>query len=59
MVSLSGNSTRRKPRPIIKDYILIPSEIYKNNANIELCIDVIYINGVAFMVYIEWQVKYR
>ena len=31
----------------------------KNNSNIELCIDVVYINSVEFMVSIDKQVKYR
>ena len=38
---LKDNSTRIKPKPVIKDYIHIPSEIIKNNSNIELCIDVV------------------
>ena len=30
----------------------------KNNLNIELCIEVVYINGIAFIVSIDIQVKY-
>ena len=53
MESIKGNSTRSKPRPVINDDINTPIDIYKNNSNIELCIDVIYINGIAFLVYID------
>ena len=31
----------------------------KNNLNIELCIEVVCINGIAFIVSIDRQVKYR
>ena len=53
MESIKGNSTRIKPRPVINNDINTPIDIYKNNSNIELCIDVIYINGIAFLVYID------
>ena len=47
MESLKGKPTRIKPRPVIKDDIWITFEIYNNNnLSIELCIDIIYINGV-------------
>ena len=42
MASLKGKSTRSKSRLAIKNDIQIPSKIYKNNSNIELCIDVSY-----------------
>ena len=59
MASIKGNSKSSNPSPVIKDGIRIPSKIYKNNSNIELWIDIIYIYGVSFMVSIEIQVKYR
>ena len=59
MSIIKSKSTRIIPRPVIKDDIQIPSEIYKNNSNIELFIYVICINGVAFLVYIYRQVEYR
>ena len=34
MEIINGNSTKSNPRPVIKDDIHIPSEIYKNNSNI-------------------------
>ena len=58
MTSLKGKSTSSNPRPVIKDDIHIPSKVYKNNSNIELCIDTIYISCVEFIVSIDRQVKY-
>ena len=59
MEILKGNSTRIKPRLEIKDDIQIPSEIYKKNSNIELCIEKVFINSVSFMVSIYIQVRCR
>ena len=59
MESLKGKSTRSNPIPVINNEIQITSKIYKNNSNIELCIDKVYINGVSFLAYIDRQVKYR
>ena len=46
MSSIKLKSTRIKPRQVMKYYIQILREIYKNNSNIELCIAVVYINDV-------------
>ena len=34
MEIINGNSTKSNPRPVIKDDIHIPSDIYKNNSKI-------------------------
>ena len=57
--SHKGKPTKSKPRLVIKYGIQIPSEIYKNNSKIELLIYLVCINGDAFLVYIDKQVKYR
>ena len=59
MEIFNGNSTRIKTRLVITDDIQIPSEIYKNNSNIELFVGVFYINGVSFLVSTDRQVKYK
>ena len=59
MASIKGNSTRRNPRPAIKDDIQITSKIYKNNSIIKLWTDIVYINGVVFLVSIDRKLKYR
>ena len=59
MGSLKVKSTSIKPRPKKKADIHIPREIYKNNSNIELFIDLVYINGVASLMSTYIKVKYR
>ena len=55
MTGLKVKSKSSKPRPLIKYDIQITSEVYKNNSKIELCIDVVYINGILFLVYGRMQ----
>ena len=59
MESLKGKPTRSKPRSVINYDIQIPSEIYKNSSNIDLYIDVVYINRFSFLISIDSQVKHR
>ena len=59
MSALKGKSTQSKPKPVIHDEIVVPPEIYANNLELDLCIDVMFINGISFLVGIDKQVKYR
>jgi hypothetical protein len=40
--SLKGKTTRRKPVPVVKDYIDIPKELVSAKCSIMLCIDISY-----------------
>ena len=42
--SLKGKSTRRKPKPVKKDTIVIPKELIAKNHDIDLCIDTMFVN---------------
>ena len=59
MSSPKGKSTRSKSRPVINDDIQITSKIHKKNSKIELCIEVVYTNGVECLVFIDRKVKYK
>ena len=56
LASLEVNSIGIKPMPLVKDEFKFQS-ICTKNSNIELCIDVVHINGVAFLVSIDKKVK--
>ena len=55
MATLKGKSTCKKPKPALEDWIELPKEILEKHSRIELCIDVIYINGVGLMTAIVEQ----
>ena len=56
---LKGTSTRKKPAPVIHDWVDLPAEITKNFHSLVLCIDVMYINQVGFLTAIDKTIKYR
>ena len=53
MAPLKGKSTCKKPQPVLEDWIELPQEILEKHRKIELCIDVMYINGVGLMTAID------
>ena len=57
--SLKGKTTHRKPKPVIDDFIEIPSELYEKQKHIVLCIDAIKINGIPFLTTVSHNLLYR
>ena len=57
--SMKGKTTRAKPKVVVNDTIDIPKELITKNYYIDLCIDIIYVNGLAFLSSIDKQIKYR
>ena len=48
--ALKGKATRSKPKVVRRDYINVPKELKLKFENIELCIDIMYVQGLAFLV---------
>ena len=57
--SLQGKSTRSKQKRVKSDLIEIPKEIFERNRDLELCIDIMYINNVGMMTAIDRSIKFR
>ena len=57
--SLKGKSTRTKPKIVTEDNIEIPQELIKNNKDIELCMDTMYINKIGMLTMIDKTIKFR
>jgi len=57
--SLKGKTTRKKPLPVINDYIELPEELFAKQQNIVLCIDGIKVNGLMFLTTISKNLFYR
>ena len=55
---LKGKSVRTKPQPVVKDYVEVPTELKQKNIAVELCADVMYIQGVTFLVTISKHLKF-
>jgi hypothetical protein len=59
MSSLRGKSTRRKSFPVREDSIEIPEELISQNREIDLCIDIMYVNECGFMTTINRTIRFR
>jgi hypothetical protein len=57
--SLKGKTTRRKPSPVVSDYIKIPPELIQAQQDVVLCMDTMYINGMSFLTTISRHIMYR
>jgi hypothetical protein len=59
MSSLRGELTRRKSTPVREDGIEIPEELILQNREIDLCIDIMYVNECGFMTTIDQTIQFR
>jgi hypothetical protein len=57
--TLKGKTTRRKPVPVISDYIEIPRELVEAQREVTLCIDAMKVNGMWFLTTISRNIYYR
>ena len=57
--TLKGKTTRRRPQPVVKDYMEIPPELTKKAKNIKLCIDTLFVNEIPFLATVSQRLQYR
>ena len=51
--ALKGKTTRPKPNAAVNDYVEVPAELIEAHKGIELCADILYIDGVTFLTTIS------
>ena len=57
--TVKGKTTRRRPMPIVNDQIAIPPELYERRSELELCIDIMFVNEMPFLTTITRALYYR
>ncbi|KAL7556597.1 hypothetical protein ACA910_003488 [Epithemia clementina (nom. ined.)] len=57
--SLKGKLIRKRPTPIVNDYIEIPSELIRQHEDVQLCINTMFINGLPFLTTTSRHIMYR
>eukprot|EP00977_Amphora_coffeiformis_P023448 scaffold13397_cov183-Amphora_coffeaeformis.AAC.7 len=57
--ALKGKITRQKPIPVRHNTVSIPPELVETHRNIELCVDGMYVNNLAFITTIDTTGRYR
>jgi hypothetical protein len=58
-LSLKGKLTRCKSTLVREDIIEIPEELILLNREIDLCIDIMYVNKCGFMTMIDQTIRFR
>ena len=56
--SLKGKTTRKTPKPVVKDEIEIPQELVAKHHKLELFIDTIKINKIYMLTWIDNTIKF-
>ena len=47
-----------KPSPVVSDYVAVPHEIFEENRNVALSIDVMFMNRISFLTSISRHLKF-
>ena len=55
--SMKGKPVRRQPEAVFNDYLEIPREILSMNAGLEVSVDVMFVNKLAFLVSVRKRPK--
>ena len=56
---IKGKTTRRKPAPVVDDYIEIPKKLISTKREVTLCMDGMKVNGLAFLTTVSRNLQYR
>ena len=56
---LKGKGTRCEPTPVRSDYVEIPHKLLKLHGEVHLFMDIMYVNGMAFLTSISGKLMFR
>jgi hypothetical protein len=58
LATLKGKTVLQTPPLVMMDYVQIPQEIVSLNRNVNLMINIMFVNGLPFMVSISWKINF-
>ena len=56
--SVQGKTVRRKPAPVVADYVAVPRELVAANKTITLVADIFFVDGTAFLLTVSPRIKF-
>ena len=59
VASIKGRSTRKRPHLQTDDTIDVPPELYDAQRGVDLCVDVLFVNGIPFVSSVSKRIFYR
>ena len=57
--TLKRKSTRTRPNVVVNNEIDIPPEIYENHSDLDLCMEIIFVNEMLMMTTIDTTIRFR
>jgi hypothetical protein len=57
-VSVRGKTVRKKPAPVVTDYVAVPHMLVDINKVIMLAADVFFVDGTAFLLMVGRRLKF-
>ena len=58
MSTLKGKTTRSTPKPVLRDEIDLPKEIKDINHELDLCMDIMFVNELPMLTTIDTTIKF-
>ena len=56
--SVRGKTVRRKPAPVVADYVAVLCKLVQANKRMTLAADVFFVDGTAFLLTVSWRIKF-
>ena len=56
--ALKGKKIRKKPSPVVTDYVAVPHAIFEENRNVTLSVDVMFVTQIPFLTSISRHLKF-
>ena len=56
--TLKGKTVRKQPGPVVSDYVEIPEEMKQMNWDVELSADIMFVNGLPFLITISRRIMF-
>ena len=58
LANLKGNTTKKTPLPVVTDSIKAPPETLNASKNIQLEVDVVFVNKMPFLTSVSRHIKF-
>ena len=56
--SLKGKTVRITPSRVVQNYSAVPESIRHLHRQVNIAVDIIYVNSLSFLVTLSWRLKY-
>ncbi len=57
--TLKGKTMRQAPPRVKDDLVEVPRELKEKHKDLELCMDIMFVNGMPMLTAIDKSIKYR